>query len=47
MASPHVAGVAALYLQSGSIGLYGLDIGAPLAYQGGGLIDALETVNFK
>lgn len=45
MASPHVAGVAALMIESGSLGLVGVDIGLSDYEQGDGLIDALETVN--
>jgi subtilisin family serine protease len=44
MASPHVAGVAALMLSSGSKGLKGRDIGLTSDQQGSGLIDALLTV---
>lgn len=45
MASPHVAGVAALWISSGSLGLVGEDIGLSLWFQGAGLIDAYGTVN--
>jgi subtilisin family serine protease len=45
MACPHVAGVAALMVASGSLGLQATSIlGAPLSLQGQGLIDALSTV---
>lgn len=45
MSSPHVAGVAALWISSGSLGLVGEDIGLHPWYQGNGLIDAYGTVN--
>ena len=45
MAAPHVAGVAALWVASGSEGLVGTKIsGLSTYYQGQGLIDALKTV---
>lgn len=44
MASPHVAGVAALMIASGSLGLVAQDIGLPATQQGQGLIDSLQTV---
>lgn len=43
MASPHVAGVAALYLSARSAGLKATDIGASMSQQGQGLIDALGS----
>ena len=45
MASPHVAGVVALWLSSGSLGLVGEDINLQPYFQGNGLIDADATVN--
>lgn len=45
MSSPHVAGVAALWISSGSLGLVGEDIGLQPWFQGNGLIDAFGTVN--
>ncbi len=44
MASPHVAGAAALMLSSGLSTLKARDIGLPLESQGQGLIDALLSV---
>lgn len=44
MASPHVAGVAALMVASGRTQLFATDIGLTLEEQGGGFIDALLTV---
>ena len=45
MASPHVAGVAALMVASGRTQLLGDDIGLPAEQQGQGLINALSTVS--
>lgn len=47
MASPHVAGVAALLVSSGSLGFMADDIGAPISQQGAGLVNALATVQNK
>lgn len=44
MASPHVAGVVALKISSGSLGLQANDLGYSTSSQGQGLIDALATV---
>jgi subtilisin len=44
MASPHVAGVAALMLSSGSLGMLGDDIGMSPEQQGAGFINALMTI---
>lgn len=44
MAAPHVAGVAALMLSSGSKGMVAQDIGLDSDLQGAGLINALKTV---
>ncbi|MBI2604568.1 MAG: S8 family peptidase [Deltaproteobacteria bacterium] len=43
MASPHVAGVAALMISSGSLGFIADDIGLPATQQGAGRINALNT----
>ncbi|HCM39636.1 MAG: hypothetical protein A2Z97_11655 [Bdellovibrionales bacterium GWB1_52_6] len=47
MASPHVAGVVALMLSSGSLGILADDIGLRPDQQGAGLINALRTVQNK
>lgn len=44
MASPHVAGVAALMLSSGGIGFKAVDLFKTVSIQGAGLVDALATV---
>jgi len=44
MASPHVAGVAALMLSTGSLGMLADDIGLNPNQQGAGLINALRTM---
>lgn len=44
MASPHVAGVVALYLSSPSSSLKAVDLGFSMSLQGLGLIDALGSV---
>jgi subtilisin family serine protease len=45
MATPHVAGVVALKISSGSLGLVATNIGLTANQQGHGLINALLTVN--
>lgn len=45
MAAPHVAGVAALLISSGSLGFVTSDLGYSVSIQGAGLIEALSTVN--
>jgi subtilisin len=45
MAAPHVAGVVALKISSGSLGLVSHTLGRSISVEGSGLIDALDTVN--
>jgi subtilisin len=47
MAAPHVAGVVALKISSGSLGLLSNSLGRSISVEGAGLIDALGTVNNK
>jgi subtilisin len=44
MASPHVAGIVALRISSGSLGLKANTLGKSISTEGAGLINALETV---
>lgn len=46
MASPHVAGVAALRIAAGLSNYGAIDLGRPLSIQGAGFIDALLTLGF-
>jgi subtilisin len=47
MAAPHVAGVLALQISSASLGLKATTLNQPVSRQGAGLIDALQTVNYR